>query len=218
MDQSELDQAGQHYSQTERRADEASRSVMGWLKCHYMRQHLGDEFDGIVTAVMEFGLFITLTDLYVDGLVHVRHMGDDYFAFDASSQTLNGQNHGQRFGLGDKVRIKVAGVNLDDRKIDFELIRQLSSQGRAVRERAPRVNGNAPPPKTARRGGGNPNSTARRRAKPVTPELAVSPPVDVVVQAKPRKGKAKKPKSAKEKASKKAKEKKRKANAKRKAD
>lgn len=228
MDQSELDQAGQHYSQTERRADEASRSVMSWLKCHYMRQHLGDEFDGIVTAVMEFGLFITLTDLYVDGLVHVRHMGDDYFAFDAGSQTLNGQNHGQRFGLGDKVRIKVAGVNLDDRKIDFELIRQLSSQGRAVRGRAPRVNGDAPPPKTARRGSAN---SKRTRAKPVTTEpVIVSTPVEVEavvvatpnstapVKTKPRKDKAKKPKTAKDKASKKAKEKKRKANAKRKAE
>jgi ribonuclease R len=134
-----LEDAGEHFSATERRADEASRSVTSWLKCHYMQQHLGEEFVGVISATAEFGLFITLKDLYVDGMVHVSQLGDDYFVYDQMSQTLIGQNRGQVFGLGDEVKIKVAGVNLDERKIDFELLQQLSHAGRAIRSRAPRV-------------------------------------------------------------------------------
>ncbi len=134
-----LDDAGEHFSQTERRADEASRSVTSWLKCHYMQQHLGEEFVGIISAVTEFGLFVTLKDLYVDGMIHVSQLGDDFFVYDQSSQSLVGQNHGQIFGLGDEVKIKVAGVNLEERKIDFELLQQLSHAGRIIRSRAPRV-------------------------------------------------------------------------------
>lgn len=134
-----LDDAGQHFSATERRADEASRSVTTWLKCHYMKQHLGEEFVGIVSAVAEFGLFVTLKDLYVDGMIHISQLGDDYFVFDQASQTLVGQNRGQVFGLGDEVKIKVAGVNLEERKIDFELLQQLSHAGRVIRSRAPRT-------------------------------------------------------------------------------
>ncbi|WP_171304970.1 ribonuclease R [Acinetobacter sp. AM] len=134
-----LDDAGEHFSQTERRADEASRSVTMWLKCHYMQQHLGDEFVGVISAVAEFGLFVTLKDLYVDGMVHVSKLGDDFFVFDQVSQSLVGQNRGQTFGLGDEVKIKVAAVNLEERKIDFELIQQLSHAGRAIRSRAPRI-------------------------------------------------------------------------------
>ena len=134
-----LDDAGEHFSITERRADEASRSVTSWLKCHYMKQHLGEEFVGIISATAEFGLFVTLKDLYVDGMIHISQLGDDYFVFDQASQNLVGQNRGQSFGLGDEVKIKVAAVNLDDRKIDFELIQQLSHAGRPIRSRAPRV-------------------------------------------------------------------------------
>ena len=134
-----LDDAGEHFSATERRADEASRSVTTWLKCHYMQQHLGEEFVGTISAVAEFGLFITLKDLYVDGMIHVSQLGDDFFVFDQASQTLIGQNRGQIFGLGDEVKIKVAAVNLEERKIDFELLQQLTHAGRAIRSKAPRV-------------------------------------------------------------------------------
>lgn len=139
-----LDEAGTHFSAIERRADEASRSVTTWLKCHYMQQHLGEEFVGIISATAEFGLFVTLKDLYVDGMVHVSQLGDDFFVFDQVSQNLVGQNHGQVFGLGDEVKIKVAGVNLEERKIDFELVQQLSHAGRAIRARAPRVSEKKP--------------------------------------------------------------------------
>lgn len=137
-----LDDAGEHFSQTERRADEASRSVTTWLKCHYMQQHVGDEFIGTVTAVIEFGMFVTLKDLYVDGMIHVSQLGDDYFLFDQASQTLIGQNRGQVFGLGDEVKIRVAAVNLDERKIDFELTQQITHAGRMIRQKAPRTKTN----------------------------------------------------------------------------
>jgi len=142
-----LDDAGEHFSATERRADEASRSVTTWLKCHYMQQHLGEEFVGIISATAEFGLFVTLKDLYVDGMVHVSQLGDDFFVFDQSSQSLVGQNRGQIFSLGDEVKIKVAGVNLEERKIDFELIQQLTHAGRPIRARAPRVAEKKPAPR-----------------------------------------------------------------------
>lgn len=134
-----LDDAGEHFSATERRADEASRSVTTWLKCHYMQQHLGEEFLGTISATTEFGLFITLKDLYVDGMLHISQLGDDYFVYDQASQSLVGQNRGQVFGLGDEVKIKVAAVNLEERKIDFELLQQLTHAGRVIRSRAPRV-------------------------------------------------------------------------------
>jgi ribonuclease R len=133
-----LDEAGTHFSATERRADEASRSVTTWLKCHYMQQHIGEDFVGSISAVAEFGLFVTLKDLYVDGMIHVSQLGDDFFVYDQASQSLIGQNHGQSFSLGDEVKIKVAAVNLEERKIDFELLQQLSHAGRPVRSRAPR--------------------------------------------------------------------------------
>lgn len=133
-----LSSAGEHFSATERQADEASRSVTAWLKCHYMQQHLGDEFIGHISAVTEFGVFVTLQDLYVDGMVHISQIGEDFFLFDAQHQLLTGQNTGQVFGLGDEVKIKVAMVNLDERKIDFVIIQQLSRAGRPIRQKAPR--------------------------------------------------------------------------------
>ena len=103
-----------------------------------MQQHIGEDFVGTISAVAEFGLFVTLKDLYVDGMIHVSQLGDDYFVYDQMSQSLIGQNHGQSFSLGDEVKIKVAGVNLEERKIDFELLQQLTHAGRPVRSRAPR--------------------------------------------------------------------------------
>ena len=139
-----LDEAGTHFSATERRADEASRSVTTWLKCHYLQQHLGEEFVGTISAVAEFGLFVTLKELYVDGMIHVSQLGDDFFVYDQPSQSLMGQGRGQTFSLGDEVKIKVASVNLEERKIDFELLQQLSHAGRPVRSKAPRVAKPAP--------------------------------------------------------------------------
>lgn len=158
-----LTTAGEHYSQTERRADDASRSVMSWLKCHYMQQHVGEEFDGTITSVTDFGLFVTLTELYVDGMLHISQLGDDYFIYDAISQSLVGQQQGQRFSLGDQVRIKVMAVHLEERKIDFALVKQLSAQGRVVRQKAPRAQ--APDEATARQKSGNKAAKAAKSSK-----------------------------------------------------
>lgn len=120
-------QAGDHLSTTERRAEEASRNVVSWLKCHYMQQHIGEQYNGVISAVTEFGVFVTLTDLFVDGLVHISELGDDFFDFDVRHQVMLGKDTQQTFGLGDELTIQVAGVSLDDRKIDFILIEKIMS-------------------------------------------------------------------------------------------
>ncbi|AXI01642.1 ribonuclease R [Aquirhabdus parva] len=140
LEGNQLIAAGEQFSRTERRADDAARSVMSWLKTQYMQQHIGDRFTGVITAVTEFGFFVTLSDLYVEGLVHVRNLGNDFYEYNVASQSMNGKTHGQKFALGDKVEIQVAGANLEERKIDFQLVKQLSSGGKAVREKAPRAN------------------------------------------------------------------------------
>jgi len=112
---------GRHCSLTERRADEATREVVRWLKCEYMMDHVGAEFDGIISGVTEFGVFVELTELYVDGLVHITALGNDYFHFDGKKHRLLGDRTRVSFRLGDKLRVKVARVSLDDMKIDFEL-------------------------------------------------------------------------------------------------
>jgi ribonuclease R len=112
---------GEHCSMTERRADEASREVVAWLKCEYLLDRVGDEFDGIVTAVTAFGIFVELGDLYVEGLVHISALADDYYHFDAAKQRLVGERQRKTYQLGSPVRVQVARVNLDERKIDLVL-------------------------------------------------------------------------------------------------
>jgi len=116
--------AGAHCSANERRADEASRDVEAWLKCRYMREHLGEEFSGTVSAVTSFGLFVTLDALYVDGLVHITELGSEYFRFDEPRQELRGERTGIRYTIGARVRIQVSRVDLDGRKIDFRIVRE----------------------------------------------------------------------------------------------
>lgn len=113
-----LGEAGEHTSTTERRAEEASRFVEGWLKCHYMSRHVGEEFDAVVSGVTNFGLFATLSDLFIDGLVHISTLGAGYFHFDEKQQKLIGE-HGQEFALGQAIKVKVMGVNMDLLQIDF---------------------------------------------------------------------------------------------------
>ncbi len=114
--------AGLHCSANERRADEASRDVEAWLKCKYMREHLGEEYSGLVTAVTGFGLFVTLDNLYVEGLVHITELGAEYFRFDEARQELRGERTGIRYAIGTRVQIQVSRVDLDGRKIDFRLV------------------------------------------------------------------------------------------------
>jgi ribonuclease R len=116
--------AGAHCSANERRADEASRDVEAWLKCRYMREHLGEEFGGTVSAATSFGLFVQLDGLYVEGLVHVTELGSEYFRFDEVRQELRGERTGIRYTVGSRVRVQVSRVDLDGRKIDFRMINE----------------------------------------------------------------------------------------------
>ena len=114
--------AGLHCSANERRADEASRDVEAWLKCKYMREHLGEEFSGVVSSITSFGLFVTLDAMYVEGLVHITELGGEYFRFDEARQELRGERTGIRYALGSRVQVQVSRVDLDGRRIDFRLV------------------------------------------------------------------------------------------------
>ena len=110
---------GAHLSMTERRADDASRDVEQWLKCEYMRDKVGENFNGIISGVAGFGLFVELSEVFVEGMISIRDLKDDYFIFDDVHHQLKGQNSGKIYRLGDMIKVKVASVSLDDRKIDF---------------------------------------------------------------------------------------------------
>jgi len=127
--------AGAHCSANERRADEASRDVEAWLKCRYMREHLGEEFGGAVSAVTTFGLFVQLDGLYVEGLVHVTELGGEYFRFDEVRQELRGERSGLRYVVGTRVRVQVSRVDLDGRKIDFRMVRDGEEAATSLRTR-----------------------------------------------------------------------------------
>jgi ribonuclease R len=110
---------GRHCSETERRADEASRDVENWLKCRYMQEHVGGLFSGRITGVTAFGLFVTLDDYFVDGLVHISELGRDYYRFEPQRHLLLGERTGKRYRLADRIRVKLVRVDLEGRKMDF---------------------------------------------------------------------------------------------------
>ena len=182
--------AGLHCSANERRADEASRDVEAWLKCKYMREHLGEEFSGVVTSVTSFGLFVTLDAMYVEGLVHITELGGEYFRFDEARQELRGERTGIRYALGSRVQVQVSRVDLDGRRIDFRLVsgnddamlRAMRDKtggegapdqggGRRLREREERAQGKATPRESTGPGkgatakGGGRNKEARGSAR-----------------------------------------------------
>ncbi|MCS6811015.1 MAG: ribonuclease R [Tepidimonas sp.] len=145
--------AGLHCSANERRADEASRDVEAWLKCKYMREHLGEEFAGTVSAVTSFGLFVTLDSLYVEGLVHITELGGEYFQYDERRQELRGERTGVRYGLGTAVRVQVSRVDLDGRRIDFRLVRSSDEEGGAERAGKAAAKTRNPPKRRGAEGG-----------------------------------------------------------------
>ena len=110
---------GTHCSETERRADDASRDVENWLKCFYMRDHVGSRFSGVITGVAPFGLFVTLDDYYVDGLVHISELGRDYFEYEPTRHMLMGTRTGKRFRLADRIEVKLVRVDIEQRKMDL---------------------------------------------------------------------------------------------------
>jgi ribonuclease R len=131
-------QHGEHCSLTERRADEATREVTRWLKAEFMMDKIGEEYEGYISGVTNFGIFVELIEFYVDGLVHITSLGNDYYHFDAAHHRLMGERTRQIYRLGDKVRVRVVRVDLDETKIDFELVGvESTGRGKAPKQRRP---------------------------------------------------------------------------------
>jgi ribonuclease R len=172
--------AGLHCSANERRADEASRDVEAWLKCKYMREHLGEEFSGVVSSVTSFGLFVTLDAMYVEGLVHITELGGEYFRFDEARQELRGERTGIRYALGTRVQVQVSRVDLDGRRIDFRLVSGEDDLVlRAMREKTGQVGVAEGGPSPARGGkshrgkSGEASATGRQERAPRAPAVDV---------------------------------------------
>jgi ribonuclease R len=129
---------GLHCSATERRADEATREVEAWLKCFYMQDRIGEEFEGSISAVVPFGIFVALDDVFVEGLVHVSELGQDYFHFDEAAHAMVGERTARRYRLSDRVRVQLVRVDLDQNKIDFRLAQESATRetaGMAIKRR-----------------------------------------------------------------------------------
>lgn len=152
---------GEHCSMAERRADEAVRDVMDWLKCEFLAEHVGEVFNGHITSVVGFGLFIELDEFYVEGLVHISALPSDYYHFEPEKQRLKGERTGRVWRLGDAVEVLVSRVNLDDRKIDFDLTEALNDGNKRRTKKAPTT-------KTTRPAARQP-ATSRGRASPPAP-------------------------------------------------
>jgi ribonuclease R len=174
------EQIGLHCSMTERRADEADRDVENWLKCYYMQDRIGEEFDGSVSAVVPFGLFVALDDVFVEGLVHISDLGSDYFHFDDAHHTLVGERTGERYRLSDRVRVQLVRVNMEASKIDFRLVAGPSRATERVGKTARDKQASEPVPEVAPK--------PRRRAARAE-ATAVAAPEAVEPVAKPRKAK-----------------------------
>ncbi len=129
------EEIGLHCSATERRADEATRDVENWLKCFFMKERIGEEFDGTISAVTAFGIFVALDTIYIEGLVHVSELGADYFQFDNIKHQMLGERTGQRFRLGDRLRVRLVRADLESNKIDFVLAGQEQIQKSAKKRR-----------------------------------------------------------------------------------
>ena len=119
---SELDDLGGHLSACERRADSASYDVIDWLKCEYIQQHIGDAFDGTIVTATNFGVFVELDDIHIEGLIHVTALRNDYYHFNDVAHTLTGERTGDSFHLGDRVHVQVSRVDMEDHKIDLQLV------------------------------------------------------------------------------------------------
>ena len=169
-EEAQWEAAGVHCSANERRADEASRDVEAWLKCRYMREHLGEEYGGTVSAVTSFGLFVQLDGLYVEGLVHITELGGEYYRFDEVRQELRGERSGVRYVVGSRVRVQVSRVDLDGRKIDFRMVREGEDDVPPLRaRRGPRGREGRERGQRARSGeGGRPRRAQGRQAEGAT--------------------------------------------------
>jgi ribonuclease R len=130
-DKAAMEHLGHICSAHERRAEGATREVEAWLKCQYMEDKVGNEYSGVVTGVTNFGVFVQLPEFQIDGLVHVTSLQNDYYRFDVGSQSLVGDRSGTRYSLGDPLNIVVSRVDLDSKRIDFQLVEQGSASSSA---------------------------------------------------------------------------------------
>jgi len=134
----EMDGLGQRCSAAERRADDATRDAIDWLKCEFMQDKIGEVFDGTVSGVTSFGLFVQLDEIHTEGLVHVTALGDDYFQHEAAAHRLVGESTGASYQLADRVRVRVTNANMEERKIDFELLESRSKKKTSMRRKTTR--------------------------------------------------------------------------------
>ena len=182
--------AGLHCSANERRADEASRDVEAWLKCKYMKEHLGEEFSGLVTSVTSFGVFVTLDAMYVEGLVHITELGGEYFRFDEARQELRGERTGIRYALGSRVQVQVSRVDLDGRRIDFRLVPSGDDVvTRAWRDKAGSKDGEREGAESSAKVSKTREKTSRSNPEKSTPRKSSARGEPAAKSGKPRKGK-----------------------------
>jgi ribonuclease R len=186
-----MQRLGEQCSMTERRADEATRDVVSWLKCEYMMDKVGEDFNGTISAVTGFGVFVELDEIYVEGLVHVTALENDFYHFDPVSHCMIGENTGRCFRIGDRLRIKVSRVDLDNRKIDFEMLELLSSSNAYAKRKLA----------TVRKG--KKSAAKKSRGKKTSRRRSGGKRTEKKSEAKPTKKTAKK-KTAKKKTAKKA--------------
>jgi ribonuclease R len=130
-----MERLGTITSAHERRAEDATREVEAWLKCQYMLDRVGEDYPGVITGVTNFGLFVQIPELQIDGLVHVTSLQNDYYKFDASRQQLVGERSGRRYSLGDAMQVQVQRVDMDTRRIDFRPVEESSEARRRGRRR-----------------------------------------------------------------------------------
>jgi len=167
---------GAHCSMTERRADDASRDVTNWLKCFYMQDKIGEVFEGTVAGVTAFGVFVALDGVYVEGLLHVTELGNDYFHYDKARHEMIGERTSVRYRLGDRLTIKVARVDLETTKMDFSLVNKIGENkaksmplpaNTHAPARAPAKHGfEKPSHKKAHKAGAKPSSSKSGSNKP----------------------------------------------------
>ncbi|SMF58784.1 RNAse R [Alteromonadaceae bacterium Bs31] len=179
----EMASFGEQCSFTERRADDATRDVVSWLKCEFLKDRVGEQYEGIVSGVTGFGLFVELVEFYIEGLVHITSLPQDYYRFDASHHRLVGERTRQAFRLGDELKVQVVRVDLDERKIDFELTEVKRSRKKTkVTGKAKALAGEYEAEAQRKAGGRVPRK--RNKQSSVSPDEKVEPKVKVKTKAK----------------------------------
>ncbi len=184
---------GEHCSMTERRADDATRDVSDWLKCEYMQDHVGDTFTGVISTVTNFGMFVRLNELHIEGLVHITSLGRDYYHYDDVRMCLTGEKTGVKYHVGDVIEVQVAAVNLDEKKIDLALTGEnaIISKAKPRRSETRSDSRKDSSEKPGKKGKGKPKGKSARGGASKGPKSKV------------KKNKTEKPKAAKRKARKK---------------